>query len=334
MVRHASLFRQLITLFDRKRFHELVYRHQSERYAKKIQFLGPFRGHVVLSGRPGQEPAGDMRWVGLLSGQAASLGLESGAQQIHPVLRQHAPSLANVPRSFLRNADFLPAGCARQTQIPIQKQTPEPGQFHHLVVFGLVSLAKFRRTKGAVKLHLLLDHDGYLPSYAYISEGKKHDVTIARRVPLAPGSIVTMDRGYNDYRLFASWIENRIYFVTRLKDNADYVVVAENPVPQHRNIRVDELIQFAGYSAKQKCPHVLRRIVVWDSENEREIVLLTNHLEFGATTVAAIYKDRWQIEIDHYEYIYKIDSCLMISLVTFFCGSCSFIASKQPHISH
>jgi hypothetical protein len=162
---------------------------------------------------------------------------------------------------------------------------------------ALFPWAKFRRTKGAVKLHLLLDHDGYLPSYAYISEGKKHDVTIARRVPLAAGSIVTMDRGYNDYRLFAFWTESGIYFVTRLKENADYAVVSKNPLPQNRNIRADELIQFAGYYAKQKCPHILRRIVVWDAENAREIVLLTNHLEFGATTVSAIYKDRWQIEL-------------------------------------
>ena len=75
--------------------------------------------------------------------------------------------------------------------------------------------AKFRRTKGAVKLHLLLDHDGYLPTYAYISNGKKHDVTVARTVPLAAGSIVAMDRGYNDYKLFASWTAQGIFFVTQ-----------------------------------------------------------------------------------------------------------------------
>ena len=89
---------------------------------------------------------------------------------------------------------------------------------------SLFPWAKFRRTKGAVKLHLLLDHDGYLPTFAYISNGKKHDVTVARKVPLAPGSIVAMDRGYNDYKLFALWTSNEIFFVTRLKDNADYTV--------------------------------------------------------------------------------------------------------------
>jgi hypothetical protein len=156
--------------------------------------------------------------------------------------------------------------------------------------------AEFRRTKGAVKLHLLLDHDGYLPDYAYISNGKKHDVAIARHISLSPGSIITMDRAYNDYRLFSSWSKNGIYFVTRLKSNADYRVIQDFEVPQNRNILSDQLIQFTGQLAQKQCPHPMRRVVVWDKVNEQEIVLLTNHLAFGATTISAIYKDRWQIE--------------------------------------
>jgi IS4 transposase len=142
-----------------------------------------------------------------------------------------------------------------------------------------------------------LDHDGYLPTYAYISNGKRPDVSVARKVLFAPGSIVIMDRGYNDYKLFARWTENQIYFVTRLKDNADYIVIAEKELPQNRNVLADQFILFAGYQAQKNCPQVLRRIVVWDKENKKEIVLLTNHFDFGATTIAAVYKDRWQIEL-------------------------------------
>jgi hypothetical protein len=162
---------------------------------------------------------------------------------------------------------------------------------------SLFPWAKFRTTKGAVKLHLLLDHDGYLPTYAYISNGRKHDVTVARKVPLAPGSIVAMDRGYNDYKLFASWTDQDIYFVTRLKDNADYEVTKDFEVPQNRNILADQWIRFTGFYASNNCPYTLRRVVVWDREQQTKIVLLTHHLEFGATTISAIYKDRWQIEI-------------------------------------
>lgn len=93
------------------------------------------------------------------------------------------------------------------------------------------------------------------------------------------------NRIQNDYSLFAHWTENFIFFVTRLKDNADYTVVQERPVPQNRNVLSDRLIQFSSYYAQKKCPHILRRVEVWDKEQNRQIVLLTNHLEFGATTI-------------------------------------------------
>lgn len=157
--------------------------------------------------------------------------------------------------------------------------------------------AKFRQTKGAVKLHLLLDHDGYMPSYAYISNGKMADIRAARQISLSPGSIITMDRAYNDYKLFASWTESGIYFVTRLKDNADYEGVENFKIPQNRKVLSDQLIRFTGYKAQKECPHLMRKVVVWDDVNNREIVLLTNHRDFGATTISSIYKDRWQIEL-------------------------------------
>jgi hypothetical protein len=157
--------------------------------------------------------------------------------------------------------------------------------------------AKFRRAKGGVKAHVLLDHDDYLPRYVLITEARRSDVKMADAFPLNPGSIVVMDRGYNDYALFGKWTDQKIYFVTRLKDNAAFEVLAEGPVPANRNIRSDQLIQFSGEKAQKDCPSPLRRVVVWDPVNEREIVLLTNLQEFGATTIAAIYKDRWEIEL-------------------------------------
>ena len=156
--------------------------------------------------------------------------------------------------------------------------------------------ARFRRTKGAIKLHLLLDHQGCLPCWALVTEGRKHEIHAARTLNFVPGTIVAMDRGYNDYRLFASWTEAGVFFVTRLKDNALYDVVKTREVKGPRILR-DEIIRLTGPSAEDKCPHLLRRIVVWDEENEREIVLLTNLMAFAASTVARIYKERWQIEL-------------------------------------
>ncbi|MDP6019530.1 MAG: IS4 family transposase, partial [Candidatus Latescibacteria bacterium] len=143
----------------------------------------------------------------------------------------------------------------------------------------------------------MLDHDDYMPSYVLLTEARRHDRVGARLLNLNPGSIVTMDRGYNDYRLFADWTAAGIFFVTRLKDNADYYVVEHRRVPKHSPIRADEVIRLFSPGAEKKCPHDLRRVVVWDEVNQRPIVLLTNHLEFGATTIAAIYRDRWEIEL-------------------------------------
>jgi hypothetical protein len=157
--------------------------------------------------------------------------------------------------------------------------------------------AKFRRAKGGVKAHVLLDHDDYLPRYVLISEARRSDVKMAGAFKLNPGSIVAIDRGYNDYALFGEWTAEEIYFVTRLKDNAAYQVAEECTVPANRNIRSDQLIRFTGETAQKDCPCLLRRVVVWDAVHEKEIVLLTNLLAFGSTTIAAIYKDRWEIEL-------------------------------------
>jgi len=162
---------------------------------------------------------------------------------------------------------------------------------------ALFPWAQFRQTKGAVKLHLALDHDGYLPTYALITDGKRHEVTGAPQLTFPKGSIVVMDRGYCDYRLFHRWAQAGIFFVTRQKGNAAYDVVSNLPIPEHSNILSDQFILFTGAKSKQDCPLVLRRVVVWDNTDQREIVLLTNHLNFGATTIAAIYKDRWEIEL-------------------------------------
>jgi hypothetical protein len=110
----------------------------------------------------------------------------------------------------------------------------------------LFDWAKFRRTRGAIKLHLLLDHDGYLPYFAVITEGKIADVRVVPQFSFAPGTIVVDDRGYNDCALFGQWTTQGVYFVTRMKDNAFYEVVGGKEVPQNRHILKDELIEIRG----------------------------------------------------------------------------------------
>jgi len=162
---------------------------------------------------------------------------------------------------------------------------------------SLYDWAKYQRTKGAVKLHLILDHDGYLPCFAVVTEGREHDVTVAKCLSFEPGTIVVFDRGYNDYGYFGRLTDEGTFFVTRMKDGTAYEVVEERAVPQNRNVLADQVIRLTGSGASQKCPHPLRRIELLDPETGQVLVFLSNHLEFGATTIAAVYKDRWQIEL-------------------------------------
>jgi hypothetical protein len=155
--------------------------------------------------------------------------------------------------------------------------------------------AAFRRAKGAVKLHMVLDHDGYLPRFGVITTGKVADVTVAKTLKFEPGTIVVDDRGYNDYGLFGAWTEQGVYFVTRMKEGTLYKVVERHATTG--NVHKDHTIVLTGAGAERKCPHRLRRIEVWIEERQRTMVFLTNHCKLSAHTIAAIYKDRWQIEL-------------------------------------
>jgi IS4 transposase len=143
---------------------------------------------------------------------------------------------------------------------------------------------------------LLLDHDGYLPQYAVISDGKEADISAAKKMSFAPGTMVVFDRGYTDYDWWRQLTEQKVFFVTRLKDNADYVVVEQRAVPERGPVRRDEVIALVKLEGEGKeC--FLRRIEVWVEEKQETMVFVTNNLTLAASTIAAIYKERWQIEL-------------------------------------
>lgn len=151
--------------------------------------------------------------------------------------------------------------------------------------------AKYRKTKGAVKLHLILDHDGYLPEFAWITDGKTHEVRIARLMRFAPGTIICFDRGYTDYDLFSRWNAGGVYFVTKLKSNALFEVLDERVPPMNSGVVSDQLIKLEGNGM------ILRKVTYWDEESEDFVSLICNKLDLGATTIVKIQTDRWQIEI-------------------------------------
>ena len=296
MNKFSSIFSQLLQLFPRIEFQHLVNKTQAERGAKgftcwaqfvSMEFCQLGRAHSL------REITGGLRSC---EGKLKHLGITAPSHSTLSYANEHRP-WELYEKVFLQ----LFARCRSQV---VGKKT---FRFKNKLIsmdsstidlcLEMFDWAKFRRTKGAIKLHLLLDHDGYLPCFAIITEGKVSDVKVAHQFRFERDTIVVDDRGYTDYSLFGRWTEAGVYFVTRLKDNAVYEAVGEREVPQNRNILKDEMIELRGPKAIEKCPHPLRRIEVYDPENKKILVFLTNHMTLGATTIAAIYKDRWKIEI-------------------------------------
>ena len=296
MNRFCSIFSQLLQLFSRIEFQQAVKATKAERHARGFTCWGQFVAMLFCQlGRAHslREITGGLRSC---EGKLKHLGITAPAHSTLAYANEHRPwELYQEVFSQLYQRCSQPFAGKKKFRFKNKLRSLDSSIIDLSVT--LFDWAKFRRTKGAIKLHLLLDHDGYLPSFAWITEGKKSDVKIARGLEFDPGTVIVYDRGYNDYSLFGQWTAQGVFFVTRMKDNALYEVVGERDVPQNRNILKDELIQLTGPKAEEKCPYPLRRIEVYVPQTDEILVFLTNNLDFGATTIAAIYKDRWQIEI-------------------------------------
>jgi hypothetical protein len=300
MIKGSSLFSQLLHHFPRTEFAHLVIKHGAERRAKGFtcwtQLVSMLFCHMAHADSLREICGGlaccigKLRHLGIT--KAPNKSTLSYANKNRPAMLYEDLFWTMLNR-FRQNGRFG----NRKSKFRFKNKLLSLDSTTISLCLNLFPWAEFRRAKGGIKVHVLLDHDDYMPSYALITEAKRHDRTVARRFSLKPGSIVAFDRAYNDYTLFSQWTTNNIYFVTRQKENAVYEIVENRKPPKFRSILSDQIIRLTGHKAEEKCPHLLRRIVVWDKINEREIVLLTNHLRFGASTIAAIYKDRWEIGV-------------------------------------
>jgi hypothetical protein len=300
MVQAMSLFNQLLQHFPNLEFAALVRKHRAERAAKGFSCRTQLVAMLFCQLAHADSLREICNGLACCVGKLVHLGIEGA-----PNKSTLAYANKHRPAALYEELFYTALGRFREEKgLGMRKQRFRFKNKLLSLDSTTISLclemfpwAKFRRAKGGVKAHVLLDHDDYLPRYVLITEARRSDVKMAAAFPLNPGSIVVMDRGYNDYALFGKWTDAGIYFVTRLKDHAAYEVLEEGPLPANRTIRADQLIRFTGEKAQADCPCLLRRVVVWDALHEREIVLLANQMEFGPTTIAAIYKDRWEIEL-------------------------------------
>jgi hypothetical protein len=297
MERVSSIFSQVVRLVPRGLFDEAVSCHQGEKHAKGMtrwsQFVAMQFCHL----------GGARSLREITCGLAASEGKlrHLGVQQ--PPTRSTL-SYANEHRSWKIYEDVF-------KRLVSMCQSEARGQkarfrFKHALLsldsttiplcLSMFEWANYVRTKGAVKLHLVLDKQGFLPQYAVLSEGRQADVKVARQMEFQPGTMLVFDRGYEDHNWWRKLTAGGVDFVTRLKDSTDYTIVEERPVQKDCGIIRDEVIVLDSEKDPDK-PMRLRRIEVWMEDKQDTTAFVTNNPKLAASTIAAIYRDRWKIEL-------------------------------------
>ena len=157
--------------------------------------------------------------------------------------------------------------------------------------------ARFRKAKGAIKLHTLLDLRGNIPTFISISDGKLHDVNVLDELIPEPGSFYIMDRGYMDFARLYHLSQWTAWFVIRAKSNLKFRRIYSHPVDKTTGIRCDQTIITTGFYTSRKYPEKLRRVKCFDAKTEKTLTFLTNNFALPALTIAELYRCRWQIEL-------------------------------------
>ena len=296
MIRVSSIFSQMLQLFSRSEFERAVVEHRAERHARGFSCWGQFVAMLFCHLGRAQSLREICGGLAASEGKLRHLGLPDAP-------KRSTLAYANEHRPWLlyRSVFYQLLGRCREVagshgfRFKNKLLTLDATLIE--LCASVFDWAQYRRTKGAVKLHLLLDHQGLLPSFALITEGRVHESRVARSLRFEPGTIVVFDRGYADYDWFASLDADGVFFVTRMKDNTDYGVVERRSVPEQGAVRRDEIIFLYKTARTGNYDLFLRRIEVWDETQQRTLVFLTNHRGFAASTIAAVYRQRWQIEL-------------------------------------
>jgi len=296
----CSIFSQVLKLFSRGDFERAVKEHKAERHARGFTSWGQFMAMLFCQLGRAHSLREICGGLACCEGQLKHLGV--------PVApKKSTLAYANEHRPWQLYQTVFEHTLGKCQQLVSQQGGRKKFRFKNKLLsldgsiidlsVSMFDWAKYRRTKGAIKLHLLLDHDGYLPSFAVVTEGKTSEIKVARTLRFDPGTILAIDRGYIDYAWFRELTQKEVYFVTRMKEKAVYEVSEELRVPKNSNVVRDQIVYFPRLAQEGEEPVLFRRVEILDAEKQERVVFLSNLLAFGATTIAAIYKDRWQVEL-------------------------------------
>ena len=294
MAHHNTVFAQLLKLVPRHQFETLAKSHHRGRRFRKTsrwsQFVALATGQLagrrslrdIVSNLNAQSASHYHLGTGRVTRSTLARVNEQQPSEFYEVLfsKLYAQCSSMAPRHGFRFKNKLYSLDASTIELSL----------------SIFPWAKFRKRDGALKLHMGLDHDGGIPAFMSLTDGKVHEVTEARKRRLPKGSIVVMDKGYLDYSTYEGGVPFPKPFVTRARKNTRYRVIERRQVDKSKGLRADQTIALTGQkSEREALPH-LRRVSYVDAESGQRYVFLTNNFTLAASTIAAIYKQRWQIE--------------------------------------
>lgn len=291
MSHHNTLFAQTLSLIPRHVFQKLENKHKTGRFSRKFGFKEQFTVMAFIQLAARRSMRDGLRCLSAAGSRLYHWGLKSVARSTF------ADANNSRPVGFFQNM-FAEMYALCRPQAPKHKFRFKSKLFSLdattiKLCLSLFPWASFRQRKGGVKMHTLLDHDGYIPAFVTVTEARTHESRMVSALDLPKGSIMVFDKGYFSYPWFRLLGEKGIFFVTRLKQNAVYKLLERRPVNRKTGVTSDHIIKVTSKGKTLR----LRRVGYRDPETGKHYEFVTNNFRLAPKTIADIYKDRWQIEI-------------------------------------
>jgi len=295
MNKYNTVLGQMLELISRSRFEKLVKEHKTEHGAKGLKSWTQFVAMLFsqISGQSG------LRSIEQSMNNQKNGWYHMGITNTEREIKRSTLSYANANRDsdLFKSLFEHILGTAQSINCLHGFKFKNPLYSIDATTIDLClklfPWAEFRKAKGGIKLTVKLDHQGKIPCFLVESNAREHEANKIWEVPYNAGDVLVFDRGFADYAYFKSICLKKAYFVTRLKDNASYKRVCKREVKAGGNIISDYEI-IVPYLSDEI---VFRKIIVKDPESKKKITVLTNNLQWSSSTIASVYKDRWQIEL-------------------------------------
>jgi len=295
-----TLFSQIVSKIDRFQFNSLVARDNTDKFNKGVNSWTHFVSMIFCQFSKSNSLRDISNGLRSATGNLNHLGLSKAPSKSSLSYQNKHRNWKLFENFYFTMLDKLSAEAGfKQIKFKIKSKIYLLDSTTITLSLSLFDWAKYKTAKGAIKLHTLLDYDGNLPAFINMTDGKVGDNKGATDMPLVKNSVVVGDRFYFDTPLLNKWDSNGVYFVIRMKENIKYTTLKELELPdnRHQHILKDEIVELSGLKTQNQYPKRLRRVAIYNEENNTVIELITNQLSWTANTISELYKSRWQIEI-------------------------------------